>query len=105
MDCSTSLTEKASLPQVNPLVADYGSGVQYYANGWTTVFDYVDNVNCAVTGCVLMNSDCTSNLAVDTTTFYIDTSSPWRLRYNTNIVAGWSAITFCYKCSGSGFSK
>jgi hypothetical protein len=93
MDCTTSLTEKTSGLPTTPQVITYGTSTANwsYMSSWTSIFDYVDNVNCAVTSCVLMNSDCTSNLAVDTTTFYIDTYSPWRLRYKKNIVAGWSA--------------
>lgn len=31
--------------------------------------------------------------------------SPWGLSAKQNEVNGWAAITFCYKCTGNGFSK
>ena len=77
-------------------------------NGWTEIFTNADNSYCTVTSCLLMDSTCTTSITRDTSRFYINTSSPYNLKFKRNVAAGYGPISFCYKCLGtaaSGFSK
>jgi len=92
MDCTTALTVQASLPESSPLVIPYSTnGATFtYANGWTTIFANADTTACPVTGCQLMNSDC-SVVPTANVNFFMDSGSPWKLKYKKNIVNGWAA--------------
>jgi len=97
MDCNTALYVEDPLPQSNPKVIPYYSGSDaMYANGYTTfpalttIFTLTWNSDCTVTGCQLMNHDCTT-VPTANANFYISSGYPWRLSYKRNAADGWAA--------------
>ena len=106
MDCSTALTIKGSSVSgvpANPMAITYAASpaTKDYTTGYTSIFANADSTNCVVDSCILMNSACSSPLPTSTN-FYIASSSPWAITAKQSIQAGWTQISFCFKCTGSG---
>ena len=86
-----------------PLAIPYSSSsADYvYAASYTAKFEHPDPTNCPVTACTLKATGCGSAMATSTN-FYLANSgvAPYAISAKQNIVAGWTAIDFCYSCTG-----
>jgi len=106
MDCTTTLaviTPGTVNAPASTLVLPYSSSATPvdYTSTWLKLFTTVDNVNCPVTSCLLMDATCSTTPTANAN-FYINSAgSPWELKYKRNVVAGWAEQTFCVKCSGA----
>jgi hypothetical protein len=112
MDCRTTLTVLAQGVTDVPtstvdLVYSSSSTPHVYTSSWLKLFATVDDTNCPVTSCKLMDGTCSSTPTANAN-FYIGANTPWALSAKQNVVDGWVYQTFCIKCLGTkqtGFSK
>ena len=74
-----------------------------YAAGYTTLFTHHDTVNCPLTSCTLMSSDCSAPLATNANLFFKAATSVYELNAKQNLDAGFTNVEFCYKCTGTKF--
>lgn len=94
MDCDTTLAVKAQgvanvpIPTIDIVYLNAGTNPYVYTDSWLKLFTTVDDTNCPVTSCLLMNTDCTSTPAANAN-FYIGGSTPWPLSAKTDVVDGW----------------
>jgi hypothetical protein len=105
-DCTSTLaviTPGTVNAPASTLVLPYSSSATPvdYTSTWLKLFTTVDNINCPVTSCLLMDATCSTTPTANAN-FYINSAgSPWELKYKRNVLAGWAEQTFCVKCSGA----